>query len=98
MFVLYVCLEDGKTLIVAETMERGTISVNTYISFVKAAGGFCVAFFVILIFVVNVGTTAFSSWWLAQWIRAGGVRDILLNIYYLNCLYVCTLCPKDIMS
>uniref|UniRef100_A0A1B6CJL9 Uncharacterized protein n=1 Tax=Clastoptera arizonana TaxID=38151 RepID=A0A1B6CJL9_9HEMI len=64
-------LEGGKTLVEAEQVERGTINIDTYLSYIKAAGGFCVFFFVILIFTFNVGTTAFSSYWLARWIRAG---------------------------
>lgn len=35
-------------------------------------GGYFISFVVILTFLVTVGSTAFSSWWLAVWINAGG--------------------------
>ena len=54
-----------------EKQIQGSLNVDTYLSYVSAAGGYCVAFLVVLSFFINVGSTAFSSWWLAVWIQAG---------------------------
>lgn len=65
-------VENCKKLMVAERVERGTLQPGTYLSYIHAAGGYCVVLTVILLIMFNVGTTAFSSWWLAMWIKAGG--------------------------
>ncbi|XP_054266785.1 ATP-binding cassette sub-family C member 5-like isoform X5 [Macrosteles quadrilineatus] len=55
----------------AEHIERGTLHPETFSSYMKAAGGVFVVMLVVGIIVLNVGVTAFSSWWLALWIKAG---------------------------
>ena len=62
---------------VAERVERGTLQCGTYLSYIRAAGGYCAVLTVIVLIIFNVGTTAFSSWWLAMWIKAGGGVSIL---------------------
>uniref|UniRef100_A0A1B6LUM9 Multidrug resistance-associated protein 5-like n=1 Tax=Graphocephala atropunctata TaxID=36148 RepID=A0A1B6LUM9_9HEMI len=62
---------DGRHLTQEEHIERGTLHSETYLNYIRAAGGFCVVFCVVAIIILNVGTTAFSSWWLATWIKAG---------------------------
>uniref|UniRef100_A0A1B6GY24 ABC transporter domain-containing protein n=1 Tax=Cuerna arida TaxID=1464854 RepID=A0A1B6GY24_9HEMI len=62
---------SGKHLTQAERVEHGSLHSETYINYIQAAGGFFVVFCVVAIIILNVGTTAFSSWWLAMWIKAG---------------------------
>lgn len=64
-------IEEGKNLTKAEHMERGSLHKETYMSYVRAAGGWCVVFGVLAVVIINIGFTAFSSWWLALWIQAG---------------------------
>lgn len=63
---------DGEQLTTLESIQKGNIRFHTYQSYISAAGGYCIAFIICLTFLLNVGSTAFSSWWLAMWIKAGG--------------------------
>ncbi|XP_015521892.2 ATP-binding cassette sub-family C member 5 isoform X1 [Neodiprion lecontei] len=70
----------GTGLTVAENLQQGTIEAHTYHSFITAAGGYFFCFIVIVTFFVSVGSNAFSSWWLATWLRAGsGNTSIVTN-------------------
>ncbi|XP_027219261.2 ATP-binding cassette sub-family C member 5 isoform X6 [Penaeus vannamei] len=62
--------EDGQ-LITEEKLEKGDIPLSTYNWYIKAAGGYIISTLVILTFAANVGSTAFSSWWLSMWLSAG---------------------------
>ncbi|XP_043273528.1 multidrug resistance-associated protein 5-like isoform X1 [Venturia canescens] len=67
--------ENGKSapsasIMVPDKLETGNITSQTYLAYIQAAGGYFVAFFLLLTFTLNVGSTAFSSWWLAHWIKA----------------------------
>nr|CAD7589367.1 unnamed protein product [Timema genevievae] len=56
----------GEKLTTAEQVERGQIRCQTYKTYIAAAGGY-------------IHSTAFSSWWLAEWIKAGGGNTTLVN-------------------
>ncbi|XP_067211383.1 ATP-binding cassette sub-family C member 5 isoform X3 [Linepithema humile] len=60
------------TLTVAEKAETGAVKSHTYHTYVQATGGYLVAILVFFTFFLNVGSSAFSTWWLAVWIKAGG--------------------------
>lgn len=62
----------GATLTVAEKSETGSVKSYTYHTYVQATGGYLVAILVFFTFFLNVGSSAFSTWWLAIWIKAGG--------------------------
>ncbi|XP_066602982.1 ATP-binding cassette sub-family C member 5-like isoform X3 [Prorops nasuta] len=62
----------GGKLIAEEHFERGVVKPNTYLSYIQSAGGYFVAVLVFLAFFLNIGTSAFSTWWLAIWLKAGG--------------------------
>lgn len=62
----------GATLTVAEKSETGSVKSYTYHTYIQATGGYLVAIIVFLTFFLNVGSSAFSTWWLAVWIKAGG--------------------------
>ncbi|KAI4495187.1 hypothetical protein M0804_001388 [Polistes exclamans] len=63
---------EGATLTLQDKVETGSVKVQTYHTYIKAAGGYLMAFLVFSILFSNVGGMAFSSWWLVVWIKAGG--------------------------
>ena len=63
--------DGGEKLTVDEPSTFGSLKADTYFRYISAAGGYLFTFVVFLVFFVNVGSTAFSSWWLAMWIKAG---------------------------
>ncbi|XP_041095700.1 multidrug resistance-associated protein 5-like [Polyodon spathula] len=71
--------DDGQLMLVE---EKGTGSVpwSVYKAYIQASGG-PVAFLLILaLFVLNVGSTAFSNWWLSYWIKQGsGNTSVVLG-------------------
>lgn len=82
--------DGGETLTVEEPSNLGSLKPDTYFSYISAAGGYFVAVMVFLVFLANVGSTAFSSWWLATWIKAGGgVSKLKGFTFYLSVLSVC---------
>ncbi|XP_076234372.1 ATP-binding cassette sub-family C member 5-like [Calliopsis andreniformis] len=62
----------GVSLTTEEKVERGTVKSFTYHTYIKAAGGYFIAALVFFTLFLNVGSSAFSTWWLATWIKAGG--------------------------
>ncbi|XP_075225132.1 ATP-binding cassette sub-family C member 5-like isoform X2 [Lycorma delicatula] len=63
--------EPSGVLTKKEHIETGSLHVDTYFTYMAAAGGLLVSLGIVLIMLLNVGTIAFSSWWLAYWIKAG---------------------------
>ncbi len=61
----------GKSLVKEEKREEGSVGVATYVAYVKAAGGFVVAFFVVIIFMISVLSKMFADFWLSYWLRQG---------------------------
>lgn len=65
-------------LISEEKLDKGDIPLSTYNAYIKGAGGYIVSTLVICTFLLNIGSTSFSSWWLSMWLSAGsGVSDLL---------------------
>ncbi|XP_043596465.1 multidrug resistance-associated protein 5-like isoform X4 [Bombus pyrosoma] len=62
----------GAILTTPEKVGTGTVKSYTYHTYVKSAGGYFVALLVFFTLLLNVGSSAFSTWWLAIWIKAGG--------------------------
>lgn len=60
------------TLMVNEPSNTGSLKTDTFCRYVSAVGGYVITTLVFVTILANVGTTAFSSWWLATWIQAGG--------------------------
>ncbi|XP_021375735.1 multidrug resistance-associated protein 5-like [Mizuhopecten yessoensis] len=52
-----------------ETSQTGAISMDAYMSYVRAAGGKLVAVLVFLLYVCALSSVAFSEWWLGIWIE-----------------------------
>lgn len=70
----------GTALIASDNLQKGTIKVHTYQSYIVSAGGYIFSSFVVLTFVLTVGSTTFSSWWLATWIKAGGGVSVIIAV------------------
>ncbi|XP_012276632.1 multidrug resistance-associated protein 5 isoform X2 [Orussus abietinus] len=62
---------DGK-LTTAEKTGHGDIKTRAYRAYIRAAGGYWIVVLVVFAFFLNVGSTVFSSWWLAIWLNAKG--------------------------
>ncbi|KAM3834515.1 ATP-binding cassette sub-family C member 5 isoform 4-T4 [Vipera latastei] len=64
--------EEGTVqLMQLEEKGKGSVPWSVYWVYIQAAGG-PVAFLTIMaLFVLNVGSTAFSNWWLSYWIKQG---------------------------
>ncbi|XP_033753179.1 multidrug resistance-associated protein 5-like [Pecten maximus] len=52
-----------------ETSVSGSISIDAYISYVRAAGGKLVIAIVLLVYLVSISSTSFIEWWLGIWIE-----------------------------
>ncbi|XP_050485106.1 ATP-binding cassette sub-family C member 5-like isoform X2 [Bombus huntii] len=65
-------IHGGAILTTPEKMGMGTVELYTYHTYVKSAGGYFIALLVFFTLLLNVGSSAFSTWWLAIWIKAGG--------------------------
>ncbi|XP_014665405.1 PREDICTED: multidrug resistance-associated protein 5-like [Priapulus caudatus] len=64
----------GKTirkLMTEEESGTGSVKWVTYKSYIAAAGGCCVLFGVVTLFLIVVCTIGFSNIWLSYWLRAG---------------------------
>ncbi|XP_020669173.3 ATP-binding cassette sub-family C member 5 isoform X2 [Pogona vitticeps] len=69
--------EEGQ-LIQVEDKGKGSVPWSAYGVYIKAAGG-PIAFLIIMtLFILNVGSTAFSNWWLSYWIKQGSGNSTLM--------------------
>ncbi|XP_051873220.1 ATP-binding cassette sub-family C member 5-like isoform X2 [Pristis pectinata] len=55
----------------SEDKGKGSLPWSVYGVYIQAAGGPLAFFFVMVLFVMNVGSVAFNNWWLSYWIKAG---------------------------
>ncbi|XP_042315891.1 multidrug resistance-associated protein 5 isoform X1 [Sceloporus undulatus] len=68
--------EEGQ-LMQLEDKGKGSVPWSVYGIYIQAAGG-PIAFIVIMtLFILNVGSTAFSNWWLSYWIKQGSGNTTL---------------------
>uniref|UniRef100_A0A670YTR6 ATP binding cassette subfamily C member 12 n=1 Tax=Pseudonaja textilis TaxID=8673 RepID=A0A670YTR6_PSETE len=58
-------------LIQKEEKAEGRIKWEIYHAYIKASGGFLLWFVIILLFVLMIGSSAFSNWWLSFWLNQG---------------------------
>ncbi|XP_063046053.1 ATP-binding cassette sub-family C member 12 [Engraulis encrasicolus] len=58
-------------LVQQEVSQEGRVTWTTYKHYCRAAGGFFLFSLVLLCFVLLVGSTAFSNWWLSYWLQQG---------------------------
>lgn len=63
-------------LMQVEESGKGSVPCEVYKVYIQALGGWLVFLFILALFILNVGSIAFSNWWLSYWIKQGsGVRD-----------------------
>ena len=63
-------------LIEAETVEAEVERFPTVVAYIRACGGFIVAFCILMLFALVTFSNIFSNWWLSYWFRQGdGVSD-----------------------
>ncbi|XP_074658407.1 ATP-binding cassette sub-family C member 5-like isoform X2 [Tubulanus polymorphus] len=75
----YLEVNDGK-LIKTEEKMTGSIRSSTYLIYINAAGGACVAASVMFIFAVSIAGSGVSNWWLSYWISQGsGNTSIIVD-------------------
>ncbi|XP_061243073.1 ATP-binding cassette sub-family C member 12 isoform X1 [Bos javanicus] len=58
-------------LIQTESPREGTVTWKTYHTYIKASGGYLLSLFVVSFFLLMIGSSAFSSWWLGVWLDKG---------------------------
>ncbi|XP_072021819.1 LOW QUALITY PROTEIN: ATP-binding cassette sub-family C member 5-like [Amphiura filiformis] len=58
-------------LIEAESAEAGVSRFETVLRYIRASGGFILAFIVILLFLLVAFGTVFTNWWLSYWFEQG---------------------------
>ncbi|XP_048836747.1 multidrug resistance-associated protein 5 isoform X1 [Brienomyrus brachyistius] len=63
--------KDSGQLMQVEERGRGSVPWSVYRVYMTAAGGPLVCLLILALFMVNVGSTAFSNWWLSYWIKQG---------------------------
>lgn len=62
-------------LVQVEEKGQGSVPWSVYGVYIQAAGGPLAFLVIMVLFMLNVGSTAFSTWWLSYWIKQGsGVR------------------------
>lgn len=66
-------------LVQLEEKGKGSVPWSVYGVYIQAAGGPFAFLIIMALFVMNVGSTAFSNWWLSFWIKQGsGVSKVAL--------------------
>ncbi|XP_078521976.1 ATP-binding cassette sub-family C member 5 isoform X2 [Lissotriton helveticus] len=72
--------EDAGQLMQLEEKGKGSVPWSVYGVYIQAAGGPFAFLVIMALFILNVGSTAFSNWWLSYWINEGsGNTSVLLG-------------------
>nr|XP_025708143.1 multidrug resistance-associated protein 9 isoform X2 [Callorhinus ursinus] len=58
-------------LVQTESPQEGTVTWKTYHMYIKASGGYLLSLFVVSLFLLMIGSSAFSNWWLGLWLDKG---------------------------
>ncbi|XP_062997328.1 ATP-binding cassette sub-family C member 12-like isoform X2 [Elgaria multicarinata webbii] len=66
-------------LVQKEEKQEGAVTWKTYHAYIKASGGFLLWFFIVLLFVLMIGCSAFSNWWLSFWLKQGSGANCSLT-------------------
>uniref|UniRef100_A0A673VW37 ATP-binding cassette sub-family C member 5 n=1 Tax=Salmo trutta TaxID=8032 RepID=A0A673VW37_SALTR len=65
-------------LMQVEERRRGSVPWSVYGVYIQASGGALAFLLILALFVLNVGSTAFSNWWLSYWIKQGSGNTTVL--------------------
>ncbi|XP_048461942.1 ATP-binding cassette sub-family C member 12 [Rhincodon typus] len=60
-----------------EENQSGSVSGKTYHHYIMAGGGYIFFLFVLFMFILIIGCTTFSGWWLSYWIEEGAGADCI---------------------
>uniref|UniRef100_A0A8C4Y8S2 ATP-binding cassette sub-family C member 5 n=1 Tax=Gopherus evgoodei TaxID=1825980 RepID=A0A8C4Y8S2_9SAUR len=79
--ILFVCVvAPVNQLVRKEEKQEGSVTWKTYHAYIKASGGFIMSSFVVLLFILMIGCSTFSNWWLSFWLEQGsGTNCSLLS-------------------
>ncbi|XP_026577525.1 multidrug resistance-associated protein 5 isoform X3 [Pseudonaja textilis] len=61
-----------------EEKGKGSVPWSVYWVYIQAAGGPVAFLTIMILFILNVGSTAFSNWWLSYWIKEGSGNTTLM--------------------
>uniref|UniRef100_K7FYJ5 ATP-binding cassette sub-family C member 5 n=1 Tax=Pelodiscus sinensis TaxID=13735 RepID=K7FYJ5_PELSI len=68
----FVCVvAPANQLFQKEEKQEGSVTWKTYRTYIKASGGFILSSFVVFLFILMIGSSAFSNWWLSFWLEQG---------------------------
>ncbi|CAB1348462.1 unnamed protein product [Coregonus sp. 'balchen'] len=70
--------KDNGQLMQVEECGRGSVPWSVYGVYIQASGGALAFLLILALFVLNVGSTAFSNWWLSYWIKQGSGNTTVL--------------------
>ncbi|XP_053356806.1 multidrug resistance-associated protein 5 [Clarias gariepinus] len=70
--------KDSGPLMQPEERGKGSVPFSVYKVYIQALGGLPVFLFILALFILNVGSTAFSNWWLSYWIKQGSGNTTVL--------------------
>ncbi|XP_054556383.1 ATP-binding cassette sub-family C member 5 isoform X2 [Talpa occidentalis] len=70
--------EEGQ-LVQLEEKGQGSVPWSVYGVYIQAAGGPLAFLFILSLFMLNVGSTAFSTWWLSYWIKQGSGNTTVIH-------------------
>ncbi|XP_025915458.1 multidrug resistance-associated protein 9 [Apteryx rowi] len=56
-------------LVQEEEKQEDSVTWKTYHAYIKASGGFTLSSFIVLLFMLMIGSSAFSNWWLSFWVE-----------------------------
>uniref|UniRef100_A0AAR2LTI2 ATP-binding cassette, sub-family C (CFTR/MRP), member 5 n=1 Tax=Pygocentrus nattereri TaxID=42514 RepID=A0AAR2LTI2_PYGNA len=91
LYLYFMNLLGLSQLMQVEERGKGSVPCAVYGLYIQALGGLPVFLFILALFILNVGSTAFSNWWLSYWIKQGmgnssmvsdSMRDNPLMQYY----------------
>ncbi|KAG8444998.1 hypothetical protein GDO86_009951 [Hymenochirus boettgeri] len=69
--------EEGQ-IMQLEEKGKGSVPWSIYGAYIQSAGGPFAFLIIMTLFVLNVGSTAFSNWWLSYWIKQGSGNATVL--------------------
>ncbi|XP_037672018.1 multidrug resistance-associated protein 9 [Choloepus didactylus] len=55
----------------AESLHEGSVTWRTFHTYIKASGGYLLSLFTVSLFLLMIGSSAFSNWWLGLWLDKG---------------------------
>ncbi|XP_042637639.1 ATP-binding cassette sub-family C member 12 [Orycteropus afer afer] len=58
-------------LVQIESPREGSVTWKTYHTYIKASGGYLLSLFAVSLFLLMIGSSAFSNWWLGLWLDKG---------------------------